>query len=108
MTLPRAGQEEENMSLVVVVEFRIHPQHIAAFRKAIVENARLSVANEPGCRQFDVCTDAGEPGLIYLYEIYDDDAAFQQHLASAHYLSMNAETTDWVQSKLVRKLRRVD
>jgi autoinducer 2-degrading protein len=93
--------------LAVVVEFRIHPAHIAGFHQAIVENARLSVQNETGCHQFDVCCDAADPALFYLYELYDDEAAFQVHLSTAHYLQMNAATAHWVDTKVVRRLQRV-
>jgi len=92
--------------LALVVEFRIKPEHIGAFDAAITENARLSRETEPGCHQFDVCRDAAEPALFYLYELYDDEAAIQAHLATAHYQRMNAQTIDWVASKLVRKLAR--
>lgn len=92
--------------LALVVEFRIKPEHIDAFAVAIAENARLSRETEPGCHQFDVCRDAAEPGLFFLYELYDDDAAIQAHLATAHYQQMNAQTLAWVASKTVRKLAR--
>jgi len=92
--------------LALVVEFRIKPEQIDAFDAAIVDNARLSRETEPGCRQFDVCRDSAEPALFHLYELYDDEAAIQAHLASAHYKRMNAQTTDWVESKSVRKLVR--
>ncbi len=61
----------------LVVEFRIHPQQVAAFDAAIRANARASRETEPGCRQFDVCRDPGDDSLFYLYELYDDDAAVQ-------------------------------
>jgi len=92
--------------LALIVEFRIKHEHIAAFDWAIAENARLSRETEPGCKQFDVCRDAAEPALFYLYEIYDDEAAIQAHLVSAHYLGMSSQTRDWVASKTVRKLAR--
>ena len=92
--------------LALVVEFRVKPDHVAVFDVAIAENARLSRETEPGCKQFDVCRDASEPALFYLYELYDDEAAIHAHLASAHYTRMNAQTADWVASKTVRKLVR--
>jgi (4S)-4-hydroxy-5-phosphonooxypentane-2,3-dione isomerase len=92
--------------LALVVEFRIKPEQIDAFAVEIAENARLSRETEPGCRQFDVCRDGAEPALFYLYELYDDEAAIQAHLASAHYQRMNTQTADWVASKAVRKLVR--
>ena len=91
---------------VLVVEFRIRADRVQAFADAIAANARASVEREPGCRQFDVCRDAADPTLFFLYELYDDDAAVQAHLASPHFLQMNAATADWVVHKSVRRLQR--
>jgi quinol monooxygenase YgiN len=53
------------------------------FREAIEANAAVS-RQEPGCRRFDVCyADGGTK--VFLYEIYDDEAAFDAHLASPHF-----------------------
>jgi hypothetical protein len=56
---------------------------VQAFHQAIVDNARLSLKPKPGCHRFDVCRDPGDPTLFFLYELYDDEAAFQAHLAVA-------------------------
>ena len=71
-------------AFVVVVEFAIRPAHADAFREAMVENARRSLDAEPGCVQFDVCVDPGDPARVFLYERYVDEAAFRAHLAAAH------------------------
>lgn len=92
---------------VVVVEFRIHSAYVQLFHQAIVENARLSVETEVGCHQFDVCCDSDDPALFFLYEIYEDEAAFKAHLQSTHFLEMSALTTPWVQSKTVKTMARV-
>jgi (4S)-4-hydroxy-5-phosphonooxypentane-2,3-dione isomerase len=92
--------------LALVVEFRIHAVHVEAFAQAIAANARASVANEPGCHQFDVCRDPMEPALFFLYELYEDEAAIAAHLASAHFLEMDSLTKPWVAHKAVRRLTR--
>ena len=92
--------------LALIVEFRIKAAHVDAFDAAIRCNARSSVDDEPGCRQFDVCRDPDDAALFFLYELYDDEAAIQAHLQSPHFLQMNAATAPWVDAKVVRKLRR--
>jgi len=62
---------------VIIVDFTIRREHLAAFHAAMVENARLSRETEPGCRQFDVCLDPKDATRYFLYELYDDEAAFQ-------------------------------
>jgi (4S)-4-hydroxy-5-phosphonooxypentane-2,3-dione isomerase len=90
----------------VVVEFRIKREHVEGFATAIADNARTSRETEPGCRQFDVCRDAADPALFFLYELYDDEAAFQAHLRTAHFVAMDLTTAAWVEAKSIRKLRR--
>ena len=85
----------------LVVEFRIKPAHVEAFALAIVDNARASRDTESGCRQFDVCRDPADAGVFFLYELYDDEAAVQAHLQSAHFMQFARETADWVERKTV-------
>lgn len=84
----------------VVVRFMIKAEHTGDFRAAILENARLSLDNEPGCRVFDVC-DSDEGKAVLLYEIYESEQAFQAHLQATHFLSFDARTKPWVQTKTV-------
>jgi (4S)-4-hydroxy-5-phosphonooxypentane-2,3-dione isomerase len=92
--------------LAIVVEFRIAPAFIDGFERAIVANATASREKEPGCRQFDVCRDPADPQLFFLYELYDDAAAFDAHCRTAHFLEMEALTAGWVQSKAVHRYLR--
>ena len=93
---------------VITVEFAVHQDRIAAFREAMVDNARASRTHEPGCRQFDVCADPADAAVVFLYEVYDDKAAFDAHLASAHFAAFDARVRDWVVRKTVRSYARVD
>ncbi len=93
---------------VVTVEFDVHAQHLAAFVPLMRENARASRAREPGCRQFDVCTDPARPNCVFLYEIYADRAAFDAHLASPHFRHFDAAVRDMVAGKAVRTMLRLE
>ncbi|GAB5463250.1 putative quinol monooxygenase [Tritonibacter mobilis] len=89
---------------VVTVTFTLHPGCLSEFLPLMVENARLSRAEEPGCRQFDVCTARVEGAVdeVFLYEVYDDDAAFAAHLESAHFKTFDAAVAGLVAAKDVR------
>lgn len=93
---------------VVTVGFDIQPARLAEFLPLMRENARASVENEPGCRQFDVCIDPARPASVFLYEVYDDRAAFEVHLASAHFRRFDAAVRDMVANKTVRRLQRLE
>nr|WP_312904192.1 putative quinol monooxygenase [Stutzerimonas nitrititolerans] len=49
-------------------------------------NAAASVQHEPDCLVFDVVQDLNDPDLVYLYELYRDEAAFAHHKTTEHYL----------------------
>jgi quinol monooxygenase YgiN len=91
---------------VVTVEFEAKPEHREAFRAAMIANAKTSREAEPGCFQFDVCVDPTS-GAIFLYEIYADRAAFDAHLASAHFKVFDSAVHDWVTRKEVKLYERV-
>jgi (4S)-4-hydroxy-5-phosphonooxypentane-2,3-dione isomerase len=91
--------------LVILVEFELAPGTRDEFRRLVLENATASVRDEPGCRQFDVLVPDGEAGdRVVLYEIYDNAAAFDAHLASEHYARFAVATEAVVREKTVRRL----
>ena len=91
---------------VITVLFSIHDAHYTAFLRAITSNAKTSLIDEPGCRQFDVCTSPSKPNDIFLYEVYDSKAAFDAHLASNHFQEFNVLTAQWVTTKVVNSFER--
>ena len=67
------------MVFVVCVEFEIEPRQTDVFMAAVRVNAEQSFHQEVGCQQFDVCQDRHFPNFVFLYEVYDDEAAFETH-----------------------------
>ncbi|MFQ5953558.1 MAG: putative quinol monooxygenase [Kiloniellales bacterium] len=92
---------------VIVADFTIDPDRMSEFRDAILTNARQSVEQEPGCRQFDVCIDPERDDRIYLYEVYDDEAAFKAHLETKHFHEFDTGVQDWVRTREVTALHRL-
>ena len=86
---------------VIVVDFRINAGAKPEFRRLIDVNARASCRHEPGCRRFDVLEFPDDADRILLYEIYDDRAAFDLHVQSAHFQSFNKASAPLVREKKV-------
>ncbi len=95
-----------NVPSALIVEFQLQPQFVEAFAAAIAHNARTSLAQETGCRQFDVCRDPEDATLFFLYEMYDDDAAIAHHLATPHFVAFDTQVGSWVARKTVRRMTR--
>lgn len=71
-------------------------------------NARASLAEEPECHRFDICTDAARPGEVLLFELYSDTDAFAAHLQTAHYRDFDAATAAMIDDKRVMTYGKVE
>ena len=69
----------------IIVEFRVDAQHRAAFLERVTANAATSLRDEPGCQRFDVLVPKDGTDRVVLYEIYRDEAAFDDHCRSPHF-----------------------
>jgi autoinducer 2-degrading protein len=72
------------MALVLQVNIRIKPENVDAFMSKVIENGRAA-RSEPGCRQFEVLVDPDDPTKIMLFEVYDDQKAFEVHQQGAAF-----------------------
>ena len=89
---------------VVCVEFEIDLGQTDVFMAAVRTNAEQSFYQEVGCQQFDVCQDRHFPNSVFLYEVYDDEAAFETHKLTQHYVSFNQAIVGMVVNKSIRLL----
>ena len=79
---------------VIIAPIQIREGHKEQFIQAIIEDAKGSVNDEPGCLRFDVIQDAGDENRIWLYEVYQDEAAFQAHTQAPHFIKFRDATAD--------------
>jgi autoinducer 2-degrading protein len=94
--------------LAILVEFAIKSAHINRFRDLIAKNAHSSLRDELGCRRFDVLSTKQDPCRIVLYEIYDNEGAFEFHLQTPHYQAFAKATENMAESVSVRRLTFLD
>lgn len=80
---------------VIIVPIQIKEGHKQEFVEAMLDDAKGSLNNEPGCLRFDVVQDAGDPNRIWLYEVYVDEAAFQAHLQAPHFIKWRETVKEW-------------
>ena len=68
--------------IALIVEFETKPESRAAFIDHIRGHAEGTLAEEDGCLQFDVLLPTEGNGRVFLYEVYRDEAALQEHTQS--------------------------
>ena len=69
----------------IIVEFDLAEGAFEQFHALVVTNANASEQDEPGCQRFDVLVPKDAADKVVLYEVYDDEAAFQAHLETDHF-----------------------
>jgi quinol monooxygenase YgiN len=83
---------------VLSVNIRIKPENVDAWIRKALENAR-EARKEPGCRHFDVLVDPKDRTRVMLYEIYDDEKAFEAHQQTPHFKKYLAEAVPLLASR---------
>jgi len=86
------------MSFVLTVSIRIKPENVDSFMKGVLDNAR-SARKEAGCRQFEVLVDPQDRTRVMLFEVYDDDKAFEAHQQTPHFKKYLAEAVPLLASR---------
>jgi quinol monooxygenase YgiN len=86
------------MSLVLQVNIRIKPENVDSFMRQVLENARAA-RGEPGCRQFEVLVDPEDKTKVMLFEVYNDQKAFEAHQAGAAFKKYVTEAVPLLASR---------
>lgn len=86
----------------VCATFIIKQGEINKFIEAVKIDAASSVELEAGCHRFDVCQSRDNPLEVFLYEVYDDEAAFAVHKTMPHYAEFGAVSADLVETLSVK------
>ena len=88
---------------VNAIDLVIIPSEMAKYVEAIKENAANAV-KEPGCREFNISVLANRPNHVFLYEVYDNEAALNAHRATDHFKKYQATTANMVADRNVRAM----
>lgn len=85
------------------VDLVIVPSEMPKYLEAIKENAANAV-KEPGCREFNITVLANNPNHVFLFEVYDNEAALEAHRQTPHFKKYQAATQGMVADRNVRAL----
>ena len=86
---------------VITVDFALHEGAMKDFMPLMVDNANRSRSLEPGCHRFDVLVSPKVRDRVFLYEIYQDRAAFETHLKTPHFLEFNEKSRPYIKNRTV-------
>ncbi|HEX5093230.1 MAG TPA: putative quinol monooxygenase [Burkholderiales bacterium] len=93
------------MNFILAVDLRIKPENVAKFMQGLLANAR-EARKEPGCRQFEALIDTADPTKVMLFEVYDDEKAFEAHQQTPHFKKYLAEAVPLLADRQRHVLKR--
>jgi (4S)-4-hydroxy-5-phosphonooxypentane-2,3-dione isomerase len=99
----RHAAAEADGVYINAVDLVIVPSEMPKYLEAIKENAANAV-KEPGCREFNVTVLASNPNHVFLYEVYDNEAALEAHRQTEHFKKYAAATKGMVADRNVRAM----
>jgi autoinducer 2-degrading protein len=92
---------------VNAVDIDVVPGKIEDYLTAIKEVGAASIKSEPGCSEFDITVSQKDPNHLFIFEVYENAAAFDAHLKSDHYKKYAATAKDVVAKREVHSLSSV-
>jgi (4S)-4-hydroxy-5-phosphonooxypentane-2,3-dione isomerase len=78
------------------VDIDVVPGQVDAYLAALKENGAAAVKEEPGCHEFNITVSQKDPNHVFIFEVYENAAAFEAHRATAHFKKYAATTKDMV------------
>ncbi len=102
----RTATAESTGVYINAVDLDIAPDQMAKFVELVKENG-ASAVKEPGCREFNITVLANNPNHVFLYEVYENEAALTEHRATDHFKKYAAATANMVTARNVRAMSLV-
>ena len=87
------------MTVAILVDFQVKPEHREAFLELIRWNAKLTRDTEPGCVGFDIVIADDDPNHIALVELYRDEAARAYHSALPRLAEIRAKYASMIERR---------
>lgn len=88
--------------LVRIAELEIEPDHLDTYSALLRAEIEASIEREPGVLMLYALAVKDEPAQLRIVEVYADQAAYESHLQTPHFLKYKAATAAMIRSlKLV-------
>lgn len=87
-----------SVPIVRMAELEIDPAQRTAYDRLLAEEIETSVRVEPGVLSLNAISVKGRPASVRIMEIYADQAAYEAHIHSPHFLRYKTGTAGMVRS----------
>lgn len=84
--------------VVRMAEIEIDPTHLEAYRRLLAEEIEASIRLENGVLALNAVAIKGSPEKIRILEVYANQAAYEAHLQTPHFLKYKQRVAGMVTS----------
>lgn len=79
------AQAQTDKRMVRLAKIEVDSAQLKSYNAALLEQMHTAIKLEPGVLTYYAVADQKDPSRITILEIYADTAAYQQHIATAHF-----------------------
>ena len=90
-------------AIVLLVELKTAQGQREAYLARAREHRGNVIANEPGCQRFDIVVPDDGADMVYLYEVYADEAALETHMNTAYMQEYRADTGPMIAERTLNR-----
>lgn len=94
--------------MVRIAEIEVDQSHVEEYLAILKEEARASVAVEPGVISIFPMYEMETPTKIRILEIYANRQAYEAHLKTPHFMKYKTSTANMVKSLALVDMHAVD
>lgn len=99
------AQKADDVPYVIIVEFTFSEKTVDQAIEYLIEMQTQTLDNEEGCVAYDVLLSEDDATKIFLYESYENDAAYKKHTASPYFKSIvNQKLKPLIKAQKVSKV----
>lgn len=98
----------EGRPMIRMAEIEIEPAFLEEYKAILTEEAAASVKLEPGVIAIFPMYPKENPSLVKIPEIYASQAAYEQHLKTAHFQKYKTTTLNMVKSLKLVDMEAID
>lgn len=89
------------MKLFRIAELAIDPAQLAQYKALLAEEIEASVRLEPGAIFLQAVALKDRPEQVRVFECYADQAAYEHHITTPHFLKYKRQTASMVKSLML-------
>jgi quinol monooxygenase YgiN len=83
--------QNDSKRYIILVELTFAEKNIEKALELLDEMEGLTIENEDDCSIFDVTYSEEEPTRVFIYEVYENEAAFKVHENSEYFKKLVVE-----------------